>query len=112
MLSLITPAEAAMPECARSRMGASLAGAWAAAPCVRAVETAGGASAAAGLAVTRPRPRPQAGPGQPAFGNATHVLGQADSVRLQRTSQKYAQTTRIAAAGGGAVGPHPARDPV
>jgi len=31
----------------------------------------------------------------------------------QRTSQKkYARTTRIAALGGGALGPHPARDPV
>lgn len=110
MLSLISPAEAAMPSCARSRMGASLLGGCAAVPRDLALETAVVRTAAADVFFARPRP--QASEGSVLFGNATHAPGQADSARQQRTSQKYAHTTRIATAGGGALGPHPARDPV
>jgi hypothetical protein len=46
------------------------------------------------------------------LGDANHAAGQAKVALQQRTSQKYARTTRIAAAGGGAVGPHQAWDPV
>ncbi len=111
MLSLISPAEAAMPERARSRTGASLFGGSAAVSRVRLLETAAARTAAADVVFARPRP--QASTGSVLFGNATHAAGQAESARQQRTSQKYtAHTTRIAAAGGGALGPHPARDPV
>ena len=110
MLSLISPIEAAMPERARSRRGALLFGGCAAVPRVRLLETAAARTAAADVDLARPRP--QASPESVFFGSATHAAGQANSARQQRTSQKYAHTTRVAAAGGGAMGPHPARDPV
>ncbi len=111
MLSLISPAEAAMPERAPSVAGASLFGGCAAVARVRLLETAAAGTAAAD--VVRARPRPQASQESVFLGSATHAAGQANSARQQRTSQKYtAHTTRIAAAGGGALGPHPARDPV
>ena len=110
MLSLISPAEAAMPERARSRTGASLFGGCAAVSRVRLPETAAAGTAAADVILARPRP--QASPASVFFGSATHAAGQPNSAWQQRTSQKYAHTTRIAAAGGGALGPHPARDPV
>jgi hypothetical protein len=47
------------------------------------------------------------------LGTGTQAAGQADFARQQRTSKQYAHlTTRIAPTGGGALGPHPARDPV
>src|SRR5262249_22262366 len=47
------------------------------------------------------------------FGNGTQVAGQAEYVRQQHTSNlKFAHKTRIATQSGGALGPHPARDPV
>lgn len=110
MLSSISPADAAMPAHARFRMGASLFGADAAVPRERAMETAVTRTAAAEAAFAGLRPQPNAGP--LVFSNATHAAGQASSAWQQPTSQKYAHTTRIAAAGGGALGPHPARDPV
>ena len=111
MLSLISPAEAAMPERARPAAGASLFGGCAAVSRVRLLGTAAAGTAAAD--VVRVRPRLQASPESVFFGSATHAAGQAKSARQQRISQKYtAHTTRIAAAGGGALGPHPARDPV
>ncbi len=46
------------------------------------------------------------------FGTATHAASQAN-VAVQASSQKkYARKTRIATAGGGAMGPQPAWDPV
>jgi hypothetical protein len=109
MLNLAAPADAATPTHVPFRMGASFVGGCTAVPRVRATETAV-AAAAAEAVFAGPRPRPSAGP--VLFGNATHEAGQAKSAWQQPTSQKYAHTTRIAAAGGGAVGPHPARDPV
>jgi hypothetical protein len=110
MLSLISQADAAMPARARFRMGASLSGGCAATPRERAMETAVARSAAAEAVFAGLRPQPSAGP--VLFGNATHEAGQVSPAWQQRNSQKYAHTTRIAAAGGGALGPHPARDPV
>jgi hypothetical protein len=54
------------------------------------------------------------------FGTGTQAAGQADFARQQRTSKQYHLTTkqyahlttRIAPNGGGALGPHPGRDPV
>jgi len=110
MLSLISPANAVMPARARFRMGASLAGGCAAVLTERAMEPAVAAAAATDTGFAGLRPQPSAGP--VLFGNATHAAGQVSSAWQQPTSQKYAHTTRIAAAGGGALGPHPARDPV
>jgi len=56
-----------------------------------------------------PRPRPAASAG--AFGSGSGSGNSQPSV-LQMSCEKYAHTTRIAAASGGASGPHPARDPV
>jgi hypothetical protein len=109
MLSLISPADVT-PVRARSRTGAALLGGCPAETRLRVIEMAAVRTAAADEVFARPRP--QASTGATLFGNATHAAGQADSARQQRTSKKYAHTTRIAAAGGGALGPHPARDPV
>ena len=110
MLSSISPAEAAMPAHARFRMGASLFGGCAAVPRVRAMEKTVARTPAAEAVFAGLRPQPSTGP--LLFGNATHAAAQVSSAWQQPTSQKHAYTTRIAAAGGGALGPHPARDPV
>ncbi len=110
MLSLTSPADAATATRALTRTGAWLLRDCAAGPSARSLEAAIGRPAAAALVFARPRP--QASTGSVLFGNATHAAGQADSARQQRPSQKYARTTRVATAGGGAMGPHPARDPV
>ena len=110
MLSHISPADAVMPARARFRMGASLAGGCAAVLRERALEPAVARTAATEAVFAGLRPQPSTGP--VLFGNATQAAGQVSSAWQQRTSQKFAHTTRIAAAGGGALGPHPARDPV
>jgi hypothetical protein len=109
MLSLISPANVT-PVRAQSRTGAAFQGGSPAETRLRVIEMAAVRTSAADEVFARPRP--QASTGATFFGNATHAAGQADSARQQRTSKKYAHTTRIAAAGGGALGPHPARDPV
>jgi hypothetical protein len=110
MLNLAAPADAAAPTHMPFRMGALFVGGCTAVPRVRATETAVVAAAAEAVFADK-RPRPSAGP--VLFGNATtHEARQEKSAWQQPTSQKYAHTTRIAAAGGGAVGPHSARDPV
>ncbi len=115
MLSHMWMADAA-PARALSRTGASFAGGCTAVPRERAIETAPVRSdivrtAAAATAVASLRPQARAS--AVLSGNATHAAGQAKFVLQQRTSQKkYARTTRIAAAGGGALGSHPAWDPV
>ena len=110
MLTLAAPADAATPTHMPFRMGALFAGGCTAVPRVRATEEAVAMAAAAEAAVTGRRAWPSAGSVR--FGNAIHAARQAKSAGQQPTSQKYAHTTRIAAAGGGAMGPHPARDPV
>jgi hypothetical protein len=110
MLSHIYLADAAMPARALSRTGASFAGGCTAVPRERAIETAGVRKAAAASVVAGLRPRASA---STVTGNATHAAGLAKLALQQRISQKKdARTTRIAAVGGGAVGPHPAWDPV
>jgi hypothetical protein len=109
MLSLANSADAATTTRMPFRMGALFVGGCTALPRVRATDTVI-AAAAAEAVFADPHPRPVAGP--VILGNATHEARQEKSAWPQPTSQKYAHTTRIAAAGGGALGPHPARDPV
>jgi hypothetical protein len=64
------------------------------------------------------RPRSVATVGVFGYGNGTvaafqsTAAGHGQPSGLQNSCEKYAHTTRIAAASGGASGPHPARDPV
>jgi hypothetical protein len=97
------------------------------------LETAAGARAGSGLGACLPgrvgtvdlsstgvmaRPRPRAA--SPADGHSHGrtaafqgtAAGQGQPFGLQNNCEKYALTTRIAAASGGTSGPHPARDPV
>ena len=115
MLSHIWLADAA-PARVLSLTGASFVGGCTAVPRERAIEMAPDRTDAASktaAATVIALLRPQASAGTVLFGNATHAAGQAKVALQQRTSQKkYARTTRIAALGGGALGPHPARDPV
>jgi hypothetical protein len=108
MLSLATSADAATTTRMPFRMGALFVSGCTALPRVRATDTAVAAAAEAVFADRHPRP----GAGPVILGRATHEARQEKSAWQQPTSQKYAHTTRIAAAGGGALGPHPARDPV
>jgi len=122
MLSLIsmadTPASTVVartvvsPAPARSRMGTVACAHTPVASClVR--ELAGPAKASAkpvtAMAFVRPRRRTAA-----LIGNGTQVAGLAIVAQQQPNSKvNYAHTTRIAALkGSGALGPHPARDPV
>ncbi len=111
MLSLITQTDGVSAR-ARFRKGASLP--WSSIPVVtrdRASEMAAAGTAAAELAVSCLRPQLHGGAVR--VGAHTHVAAQANSALQQPTSQKFAYPmTLIAAVGGGAVGPHPARDPV
>ena len=111
MLSLITKADVVSAS-ARFRMGTLLP--WsdiAPVPRDRASDMAAVKRPAAESAVTRQRP--QARSGAVRFGADAHVADQAKSALHQPTSQKFAYLkTRIAAVGGGAMGSHPARDPV
>ena len=110
MLSHIWLANVAMPARARSRTGASFVGGCAAVSRERAETTVASTAAAATVAAG---PRPRASASVELLGNAAHAAGQAKVALQQRTSQKkYARTTRIAALGSGALGPHPAWDPV
>ena len=109
MLSLATSADAATTTRMPFRMGALFVSGCTALPRVRGTDTAV-AAAVAEAVFADPYPRPGAGP--VILGHATHEARQEKSAWPQPTSQKYAHTTRIAAAGGGALGPHPARDPV
>jgi hypothetical protein len=107
-----TAAMLAVPARMRSRAGASLL--WhdtQAVPRDRVPEMAVARLAAAGSAVTCLRPQARGGAGL--SGRSALAADQAKFAFQQPTSQKYAhKTTQIAAAGGGALGSHPARDPV
>jgi hypothetical protein len=118
MLSLMSMADAAVPTAvsparARSRTG-TLACARMPVPRCHVRELAGPAKAiaqpAAAMAVVRPRERTMT----EIFGNGAQVAGLAMFAGQQPISKvNYAHTTRIAALkGSGALGPHPARDPV
>jgi hypothetical protein len=98
-------------------------------------ETAAGARAGSGWGACLPdrvrtvdpsstalmaRPRPRAASPAGVYGHSYGRMaafqgtaaGQGQPFGLQNNCEKYAHTTRIAAASGGASGPHPARDPV
>lgn len=108
MLSLISPADAAMPVCAQYPEGASIVQTLAAVAHERACKPV--FAAAAYVAAAGPRPRGREG--AVLSGNATHAAGETIFVPQQPISQKFAHKTLITAVGGGALGPHPARDPV
>jgi hypothetical protein len=117
MLNMVAMAEAAVPTAAlptraRFRMGTWLACAHTAVPRSHAMELAGPAMACARSvaadAFTRPSRRAKAD----IFGNGAQVAGAAMAVQQHFSKVNYAHTTRIAALKGGALGPHPARDPV
>jgi len=111
MLSLNMKADVARPS-AGFRMGASLPhDSVQAVPRDRASETAAARRSAADSAVMGLRP--QARNGVVRLGAIDTATAQAKSALQQPTSQKFAHPkARIAALGGGAMGPHPARDPV
>jgi len=109
MLSLHSPAEAAPTMRALTRTGTQLLGGRVADPGVRSMEAAIGRPAAA--AVVFPRPRPLSKSQLSKSQLSENQFGENQPFQEQ-SSQKYAHTTRIGAAGGGAKGPHPARDPV
>jgi hypothetical protein len=122
MLSQMATADVAMsdvsmpdvvtPERVRLNVGASLPSQldWPA-PRDRAPKTAAAELAAAESAVSNLRPQAPGGAGL--FGSSALAANQAKFALGQPTSQQYAhKTTRIAPIGGGAMGPHPARDPV
>jgi hypothetical protein len=108
MLSPNSPAQAAMPVCAQYPAGASIMQRIVAVTHERAQQPV--FAAAASAAAVGPRPRVMAG--AQFYGNATKAAGETILVPQQRTSQKFAHKTRVAAVGGGALGPHPGRDPV
>ena len=110
MLSHVTTADVALQR-ARFPEGAMLSGgAGTVLPRPRAIETAAASLAAAGSAVAWPRPQVHGGA---LSRRSAHAADQANVALKQPTSQQYAiMTTRFAAIGGGAAGPHPARDPV
>jgi len=111
MLSLITKADVVWPS-PEFRTGALLQGCCVlAVPRDRASEMAAGRrSVAESAAVVL---RPQARNGAIRLGAFDTAAAQAKSALRQSTSQKFAHPmTRIAVLGGGAMGPHPARDPV
>ncbi len=115
MLSHIWLADAAMPARALSRTGASFVGGCTAVPRERAIETEPArteAARTAAVATLVAGLRPQACAGTVLFGTATHAASQANVASQASSQKKYARKTRIATAGGGAMGPQPAWDPV
>jgi len=97
MLSLITMAEVAANSRDRSGMGA--------------LPACSGETVLRDRALAMAAACPQASTAAVHYGSGTTAAGPAELTRQQRTSRRYAHTTRIAAFGG-AMGPHPARDPV
>ena len=101
MLNILSKVEAAADARAGFGLGASLPGH------VGAIQPSGAGAMA--------RPRPRAVWTADGFGRTAARPGTAAGLRQplgpQNPCEKYAHTTRIAASGG-ALGPHPARDPV
>jgi hypothetical protein len=118
VLSLISLADTPAPTVvspmrARSRWG-TLVCAHAPVPRSAAQELAGPAKASAQPVAAMAFVRPQARTADQLFGKGAQVAGLAKLAGQQPISKvNYAHTTRIAALkGSGALGPHPARDPV
>lgn len=110
MLNTFSTAYAAEPSSAQLRMGIWLGSGSGLFPVPEADQLNKAALASlpeAALAYVRPQAY------QALISDGTQVAGQAEQARQQHTSNlKFAHKTRIATQGGGAMGPHPARDPV
>jgi len=117
MLSLISLADTPAPTVvspmrARSRRG-TLACAHTPVPRSLALELAGPTKASAQPVAAKAFARPQARIADQFFGNGAQAAGLAKLPGQPISKVNYAHTTRIAALkGSGALGPHPARDPV
>jgi hypothetical protein len=117
MLSLISLADTPAPTVvspmrARSRRG-TLGCAHTPVPRTLAQELAGPAKASAQPVAAKAFVRPQARIAEQFFGNGAQVAGLANLAWQPISKVSYAHTTRVAALkGSGALGPHPARDPV
>jgi hypothetical protein len=109
MLSLLSMADVAEPSCARLRTGIWLGSGILPVPKAGLMDKAALAFLPeAALAHVRPQEHQAY-----LSSNGTQVAGQAENARQQHTSNlKFAHKIRIATQGGGALGPHPARDPV
>jgi hypothetical protein len=109
MLNMFSMANVAEPSSARLRMGIWLGGVSFPVPDADPLSKAAVASLPqAALAYVRPQAHQAY-----VLSGGTQVAGQAEYARQQHTSNlKFAHKTRIATQGGGALGPHPARDPV
>jgi hypothetical protein len=114
MLNLVSLAYIPEPTVVRSRMGILLDRAHMPVPRGHVMELAGPARASAQPVAAKAFVRPQGSTKAALFGIATQVAGSAKLAGQQPISKvNYAHTTRIAALKGwGALGPHPARDPV
>ena len=114
MLNVVSLADFPEPTVARSRMGILLGAAAMPVPRDHAQELAGPARASAQPVTAQAFVRPQGSTKAAVFGIGAQVAGSAKLAGQQPISKvNYAHTTRIAALKGcGALGPHPARDPV
>lgn len=114
MLNLVSLADIPEPTVVRSRMGILLDRDHMPVPRGHVKELAGSARASAQLVAAKAFVRPQGRTKAWLFGIGAQVAGSAMLAGQQPISKvNYAHTTRIAALKGcGALGPHPARDPV
>src|SRR6185437_7882434 len=114
MLSLVSLADTPETTVVRSRMGTLRGRVQMPVPRGHVKELAGPAGAGARPVAAQAFVRPQGNTKAALFGNGTQVAGSAKLAGQQPISKvNYAHTTRIAALKGcGALGPHPARDPV
>ena len=114
MLNLINLADVGEPAVVRFRMGILLDRAHVPVPRGHVKELAGPARVSAQPVAAEAFVRPRGSTKAALFGSGTQVAGSAKVAGQQPISKvNYAHTTRIAALkGSGALGPHPARDPV
>ncbi|SRR5260370_14476468 len=114
MLNLVSLADIPEATVVRSRMGTLLGRVQMPVPRSHVKELAGPARASAEPVATKAFVPPQGCTKAALFGNGAQVAGPAKFAGRQPISKvNYAHTTRIAALkGSGALGPHPARDPV
>ena len=113
MLNLVSLADIPEATVVRSRMGTLLGRVQMPVPRSHVKELAGPARASAEPVATKAFVPPQGCTKAALFGNGAQVAGLAKLAWQPISKVSYAQTTRIAALkGSGALGPHPARDPV